>query len=137
MGAPAFVSRPVATSAKQRMASTGLSPSKAACLGCHNGQGKPPAWLGGGTVFKDLNATQPASDREVRIVDMANARVYTAHTDVDGNFFISKPSEASGGPYLIGVRDATSAHTMPLLQRGLDCNGSACHGGAQGPIHLP
>jgi hypothetical protein len=137
MGAPAYASKSVATSAKQRMAGTGLSPTKAPCLGCHNGQSKAPAWFAGGSVFRDLNASQAAPDLEVRIVDMASARVYTAHTDEDGNFFLPRPSEASSGPYLIGVRDGNNARSMPLLQRGLDCNGSACHGGAQGPIHLP
>jgi hypothetical protein len=135
--AAAYASMPVATSAKQRMQKTGISPTKSACLGCHNGSSMTPGWLAGGSVFRDLDATRAARDVEVRIVDLSSARSYAAHTDVDGNFYLPKPSQPSTGPYLIGVRDGDVSRTMPLVQRGLDCNGSACHGGAQGPIHLP
>lgn len=135
--APAFVSAPVATTAKQAMAATGTNPTKAACLGCHDGKGNAPARLTGGTVFVDKAGTRPAADREVRIVDTATKRVFSTHTDADGNFWIDLPKEPVSGPFLIGVRDVDNQAVMPLLQRGLDCNATACHGGAQGPVHVP
>lgn len=136
-GAPPFVSQPVVVSAKQQMAETGNVPTKTACLACHNGASTAPSWLAGGTVFRDVGGTLPAVDSEVRIVDTGSGRAFSAHSDSDGNFWLPMPMESAGGPFLIGVRNPEAEKWMPLLQRGLDCNGSACHGGAQGPIHLP
>lgn len=135
-GAPAFVSAPVALSAAQQMP-TGGSPTKTQCLSCHTGNAKASPLLSGGTVFADAAATAPAVDYEVRIVDTSTNQAYSAHSDANGNFWIEPGATSANGPFLIGVRNGTEVRAMPLVQRGLECNGSACHGGKQGPVHVP
>lgn len=133
--APAYASAPVTVSAAKLM-TTGGNPTKTQCLSCHTGDSKASKLLSGGTIFVDAAASTPAVDHEVRIVDTSNMQAYSAHTDENGNFWVDPGALAASGPFLIGVRNGTRLRVMPLVQRGLECNGSACHGGKQGPVHL-
>lgn len=132
-GAAPFASAPIAQSAKSQMTT---NPTKTQCLTCHNGEAGVSLLLAAGTVFLDAAGTEPAVDYEVRVVDTSTNAVFSAHTDADGNFWIPPGMTADSGPFMIGVRNGTEQQAMPVLQRGLECNGSACHGGPQGPIHL-
>ncbi len=133
-GAPAFVSAPVTKSAAAQMTS---NPSKTQCLSCHNGDQGVHAFMAGGTVFTNAAGSAPAIDYEVRVVDTSTNAVFSAHTDANGNFWIEPGAQLAAGPFMIGVRNGEHVQAMPVLQRALECNGSACHGGMQGPIHVP
>ncbi len=136
-GAPGFMSAPVTSSALALMSKSGTNPTKTQCLSCHDGTAGVKPFLAGGTVFSDVVQALPAVDYEVRVVDTATGAAFTAHTDENGNFWIAAPATAPSGPFMIGVRNASHSQAMPVLQRGLECNGSACHGGMQGPVHVP
>jgi hypothetical protein len=98
--------------------------------------GEGPTFVAGGTVFKDLAATMPAAQVEVRIRDASgNARL--AHTDVNGNFFFSAVNNTVAFPMHTGARDATNTRLMSATISNGDCNSSSCHGGVQGFIHVP
>lgn len=135
--APAFASAPVAHSALAQMTKSGLNPTKTQCLSCHTGDAGVSAFLAGGTLFTDAAGTQPAVDYEVRVIDSLTQAAFVTHTDENGNFWLPAGDTPPAGPFLIGVRNAQHSQTMPILQRGLECNGSACHGGMQGPVHVP
>ena len=64
----------------------------------------------------------------------------TTHTDVLGNFFVTSAAATAaklGFPAHAGTRDAANTKLMTATIANGDCNSSACHGGAQGFIHLP
>jgi hypothetical protein len=139
-GAPAFASKPVATSAKQSHTANavGVIPGKAtACVDCHKLGGASPApFLAAGTVFTDTAGTTPAVDYEVRFVDSKGA-AFSAHTDADGNFWINPPLAAATGPFITGVRNATAVKPMITQAGDGNCSSASCHGGATGPVHIP
>jgi hypothetical protein len=133
--APAFVAAPVEQSARAQMTTSGINPSRTACVFCHDGK-QASALLTGGTAFLDATARMPAVDFEVRVLDVGSGQAYTTHTDADGNFWIPAPLTPPTGPFRVGIRNGASSLTMPLEQLGLECNGSACHGGPQGPVRV-
>jgi hypothetical protein len=139
-GAPAFASKPVdtAASAKTAHANAGqIVPGKGtACLDCHKAGGAGVPFLSGGSVFTDTAGNTPAADYEVRIVD-AKGAAFSAHTDQDGNFRIDPPIAGTTGPYMTGARNAATIALMVTHPADNNCNSSNCHGGAQGPIHVP
>ena len=140
-GAPAFASKPIATAGSAKTAhlnaGQGVVPGKAtACLDCHKTGGGGVAFLSGGTVFTDTAGNTPAADYEVRIID-AKGAAFSAHTDEDGNFRIDPPIAGTTGPYMTGARNAATVTLMVTHPADNNCNSSNCHGGAQGPIHVP
>jgi hypothetical protein len=123
-GAPAYVATlgPSARNARH----AGLNPAGSACLSCHDGQKGVVAFLFGGTVWKDANATAPASSVEVRVLDASGVALH-AYSDGDGNFFFPATPQTTklAAPAHAGLRDATSTRTMTNLINDADCNG--CH----------
>ena len=140
-GAPSFASKPVdpAASAKTAHLNAGqqVVPGKAtACLDCHKTGGGGVVFLSGGTIFTDTAGNTPAADYEVRIVD-AKGAAFSAHTDADCNFRIDPPIAGTTGPYMTGARNMATVALMVTHPADNNCNSSNCHGGAQGPIHVP
>ena len=109
------------------------NPAKQACLGCHVAGGSAPAFSFGGTVFKDVAGTMPASNVEIRVRDLAGNAV-SVYTDADGNFF---SKAAFTFPAHTGARDGAATKLMVTLPGNGNCNSTVCHGGAQGWIHVP
>ncbi len=136
-GAGAYTSKTGDSARKNAHAFAGnvpiTNPAKQACLGCHVAGGTAPAFSFGGTVFKDVAGTMPASNVEIRIHDLAGNSV-SVYTDADGNFF-SKAAFAF--PAHTGARDAAATRLMVTLPGNGNCNSNVCHGGAQGWIHVP
>jgi hypothetical protein len=133
-GAPAYVATLGPTARNPRHA--GLNPAGTACLTCHNGQKGVVAFLFGGTVWKDANATIAAQEVEVRVLG-ANGVGISAYSDGDGNFYypLSAQQTSISPPAHGGLRDATTTRTMNNLLNDADCNG--CHKpGGEPRLHL-
>lgn len=139
-GAPAFVSMrgPGTRHDEHRIGNEGDGdPAGRGCLssGCHDGD-EGPRFFAGGTVFLDVAGTTPASGVEVRIRDGAGNAV-SAFTDERGNFFVRwEDRDATTLPARTGARGGGATWLMSGETPHGDCNSSACHGGAAGPIHL-
>jgi hypothetical protein len=115
------------------------NPSKLACQGCHGAGGGAPRFFAGGSVFKDAAGTMPAAQVEVRFRDAAGKSV-SAFTDATGSFYVRQSTATAAGialPALVGARDAAATKLMSATIANGDCNSSACHGGAQGRVHVP
>ena len=112
------------------------NPAKRDCLGagCHGASGEGPRFIAGGTVYKDKAGTMPAAQIEVRLRDN-NGGSLIAHTDANGNFFFRGAGVTL--PAATGVRDNTTTTLMAGAISSGACNSAACHGGAQGWIHIP
>lgn len=138
-GAAAYTATTGRTTNKPGEHPNGGNPVKLACLSCHSaGNGAPP-FFAGGTVFKDTAATMPASQIEVRFRDAAG-KALSVYTDALGNFYVTQSAATNAGlafPLSVGARDGTSTKPMVGAIANGDCNSSACHGGAQGFIHVP
>lgn len=135
-GAGPYASSPVAQSAQQNHTAHGVAttPNKDVnCLNCHNGTGATN-FLFAGSVYADPNAATPAADIEVRVVDK-NGLGLSAHSDVDGNFWLVD-AKTLAVPALSGARSGAAEQLMPTaLQQG-GCNG--CHNGTVNPaMHVP
>jgi hypothetical protein len=131
-GAPAFEPQEVLESARSL---SSVDPTGTPCLDCHNILHDAP-FLVGGTVFLDHERSAPAPGVEVRIVDASDGSAFSAYTDEDGNFWVSRSSPVPKGPFLIGVRNGEVERHMPLAQRSLNCNLAACHGETVPPVSL-
>jgi len=115
------------------------NPSKLACQGCHGAGGGAPRFFAGGSVFKDAAGTMPAAQVEVRFRDAAGKSL-SAYTDATGSFFVRQTTATAAGialPALVGARDAALTKLMTATIANGDCNSAACHGGAQGRVHVP
>ena len=115
------------------------NPSKLACQGCHGAGGGAPRFFAGGSVFKDAAGTMPAAQVEVRFRDAAGKSL-SAFTDATGSFYVRQSTATAAGitlPAHVGARDATTTKLMSATIANGDCNSSACHGGAQGRVHVP
>ncbi len=139
-GAPAFVAT-AGPSTVKGVHGNGGNPAKLACVttGCHGGGGGGPLFAAGGTVYKDLAATMPAANVEIRLLDAAGKSVLT-HTDALGNFFVRATTATAAGlafPNRTAARDATSTKPMVASIANGNCDGATCHGGGQGVIHVP
>lgn len=112
------------------------NPAKRDCLGagCHGAGGEGPRFIAGGTVYKDKAGTMPAAQIEVRLRDNTGAAVI-ARTDVNGNFFFRGAGVTL--PAATGVRSGATTTLMAGAISNGACNSAACHGGAQGWIHIP
>lgn len=134
-GAGAFVAQNGPNTIKGDHGADG-NPAKRDCLGagCHSAGGEGPRFIAGGTIYKDKAGTMPAAQIEVRLRDN-NGGSLIAHTDANGNFFFRGAGVTL--PALTGVRDnATTTLMAGAISNGA-CNSAACHGGAQGWIHIP
>jgi hypothetical protein len=110
------------------------NPAKQACLGCHVAGGAAKAFAFAGTAFNDVAGTIPAVGVEVR-VRAADGTAVSAFTDEDGNFYQAAPIAF---PANVGVRSATSSHTMMGLPPDGGCNNAQCHDGNAHPwVSLP
>lgn len=139
-GAGAFVATSGPSTSKGAHGNGG-NPAKRACLtsGCHGGGGGGPLFAAGGSVFKDVAATMPAANVEVRLLDAAGNAVLT-HTDALGNFFVRATTATAAGlafPNKTAARDATTTKPMSATIANGNCNSTTCHGGTQGFIHVP
>lgn len=141
-GAPAFVSGKTGanTSKGQHILQFGnLNPAQKDCMQCH-AKNNDLLMFAGGTVYKDKAATMPAAQVEVRLRNPTTGKAISTYTDNLGNFFFRKSDAATAGvtfPVNAGVRDATNSVTMGDTPMDGGCNGTTCHGGKQGWIHLP
>jgi hypothetical protein len=135
-GAAAYVSTagPSSRNGGHNFGANGTNPVKQACLGCHGSGGGAPLFTVGGSVFKDAAGTMPAANVEVRFVD-ANGTARSVYTDALGNFYFKGATLAAPGK--VGARDATTTQNMTSTIANGDCNSAACHGGAQGWVHVP
>ncbi|MDB4944118.1 MAG: hypothetical protein JWP97_3652 [Labilithrix sp.] len=137
-GAPAYVAT-TGRSTFQREHPNGGNPSKRACFDCHGGSGPGPDFFAAGSVFSDAAGTVPAAQVEIRFRDDSGHALST-YSDKLGNFLITKQSASAAGvtfPLHAGARNATTTKLMTEITPKGDCNNAACHGGAQGFIHLP
>ena len=101
--------------------------------------GGAPRFFAGGSVFKDAAGTMPAAQVEVRFRDAAGKSL-SAYTDATGSFFVRQTTATAAGialPALVGARDAALTKLMTATIANGDCNSAACHGGAQGRVHVP
>lgn len=138
-GAPAYTARTGKSTSKPGEHPNGGNPAKVACLSCHVQGGEGPRFFAGGTVYKDTAATIPAPQVEVRFRDGAG-NTFSTYTDALGNFLVTAGEATSAGitfPLQVGARDATSTKLMSASITSGDCNSAACHGGAQGFVHVP
>ena len=138
-GLVAYVSKPVAVSARTSHANNGQAAQTPAtdCLTCHKTGGAGVPFLAAGWVATAANGATGAADVEVgAYATGTGGNAFSAHTDADGFFWINPPNGGTTGPYCGGVRQATELD-MPATQTNSDCNNSSCHGGATGPIHYP
>ena len=117
--------------------------------GCHptsGGGGEAPAFLIGGTVYKDYLGTTPAVGVEVRIVD-SSGNAASAYSDSGGSFYIRAGSSTTVTfPAIVGARDGTTTRPMitTLTSSMGSCAQQPCHtkGGSPAmgtyyPIHVP
>lgn len=117
--------------------------------GCHGsgGGGEAPAFLIGGTVYKDYAGTTAAPGVEVRVVDSAG-NAASAYSGPEGNFYISAGKSGLTFPLIVGARDGTTTRPMvTTLTTGMgSCGQSGCHVPGGGPttstgnyypIHVP
>lgn len=115
------------------------NPAKTACLSCHGPGGDGPRFFAGGTVYKDVAATMPAAQVEVRFRD-ASGKALSTYTDALGNFVVTANAATTAGiafPLQVGARNGTATKPMSAQIANGDCNSSTCHGGTQGFIHVP
>jgi hypothetical protein len=126
--APPYKSDPPSEQAKNVHATNGVSvvPSLGVkCLGCH-GTGAAPAFLFGGSIYSSRDATSPAADMELGIID-ASGKTFFAHSDTDGNFWL-KGSDSLQYPVYAAVRMNAMTKTMKTKVSDatkLECN--SCH----------
>lgn len=137
-GAPAYVAQNGPSTIKGEHPTPNGNPAKLSCLQsqCHAAGGEGPTFIAGGSVFKDLAGTIPAPQVEVRIRD-ANGDARIARTDANGNFFFTAGGNNVDFPARTGARDGTTTRNMAGPIANGDCSSAACHGGAQGVIHVP
>lgn len=127
---------------------TAHNPGKS-CMdkGCHatSGGGEAPAFLIGGTVYKDYKGASPAVGVEVRIVDSAG-NAASAYSGSNGNFYIRAGSAGVTFPAVIGARDGTTTRPMitqlsstmgSCAQQPCHVTGSSPAMGTYYPIHVP
>jgi hypothetical protein len=116
-------------------------PAKQDCMtsSCHGPGGGGPTFVAGGTVFKDLAGSVPASQVEIRLLD-ADGTAVSTYTDANGNFFV-KAGAATANltfPLQTGARDGTTTRAMSAPISAGNCNSATCHGGTgTGVIHVP
>lgn len=137
-GAGAYVATSGPSTIKDAHGGNG-NPSKLACQGCHGAGGGAPRFFAGGSVFKDAAGTMPAAQIEVRFRDAAGKSL-SAYTDATGSFFVRQTTATAAGialPARVGARDAAITKLMTATIANGDCNSAACHGGAQGRVHVP
>jgi len=137
-GAPAYVATtgPTTLNGSHNFAGGDpANPAGHACLDCHVTGGAAIPFAFGGTVWKDVGATQPAPQVQVALRDN-NGRTFAVYTDGAGNFFAYASQVGTlAPPELTGVRTATTTRLMTGTITSGNCNG--CHkNGGQTPINL-
>jgi hypothetical protein len=114
--------------------------------GCH-GSGEAPAFLIGGTVYKDYAGTTPNPGVQIRVLDSSGNSASTT-SDSNGNFYIRAGQGGVAFPAIVGARDATTTRPMVTQLTGNmgSCNQGGCHVPGGGPttntgdyypIHVP
>jgi hypothetical protein len=117
-----------------------MNPFGMDCLSCHLPDATTPFVFAGSVVGADDAA---ANNVEVLIKNPDNTFLAT-YSDVNGNFFAAM--NTAGGVVVaanakVGARNATATQDMPdpltgPTQAGCNQKGT-CHGGTEGPIHVP
>lgn len=89
----------------------------------------------------DSGADAVAKDAGGDAADAATAgKSLSAYTDATGSFFVRQTTATAAGialPARVGARDAAITKLMTATIANGDCNSAACHGGAQGRVHVP
>jgi len=133
-----WASAPTAATARAKHQTAGQTPQTPGmdCLTCHGSGGPGIQFLAAGYVSSGAGSTNGASDAEVRVWSATSQAGASAHSDADGFFWIKPTGSNIAAPFQVGVRNATATKLMPVDASGGSCNGSSCHGGGQGPVHL-
>ena len=133
-----YASQPIAVTALQHHQSAGQPAQTPTlnCLGCHGPGGVGVQFLAAGFLATQANGTNGAADVEVRIWSTATSAGASNHSDSDGYYWIKPGAGAVTAPFQAGIRDATHQVLMPTDASGGGCNGSSCHGGGQGAVHI-
>ncbi len=137
-GAAAYASLPNGDLAANHHTVAGqgfTNPAGKDCFTCHKSGGAGPQFVLGGTVFSSAAGTTGASDVEVRILSATGVQEASVHSDTDGNFWLSAAVAVSAGSK-VGVRNATTTLMNGTIGDG-SCASTLCHGGPQGPVHIP
>jgi hypothetical protein len=135
--APPYQSQPPSERATDvhKSGNVGTVPSKdVQCLSCH-GSGAAPKFLFGGSIYTDRDATAPATDMELGIID-AKGKTFFVHSDADGNFWVKDAASLAYPVYAAVRMDAMVKQMKTKISDAtkLDCN--SCHNKLN-PIQKP
>ncbi|MEO7112473.1 MAG: hypothetical protein ABI183_18660 [Polyangiaceae bacterium] len=137
-GQPAYISTsgPSTDQANHMKLFGTTDPAGMDCLSCHETDATTP-FVFGGTVVGAGDAG--ANNVQVLILN-TDASVMSTYTDQHGNFFFEATGQINPGAK-VGVRNAATVQQMPdpltgSTQGGCNQKGT-CHGGTEGPVHLP
>lgn len=99
--------------------------------GCHN-----HGFTVAGTLYKSAGGNTPMPGATITLTDSGGNKV-TMISQSDGNFYTFSPISFPATVTVSGCPN-NAAMTASVASSGAGCNqGGACHGGAQGHIHLP
>jgi len=120
-----------------------MNPNGQDCLSCHGADGGNTIFTMAGTILlPDAGPDAGAANVQIRLVNPDGGGAVGAYTNAEGNFFAlaSIGNPISPGA-IVGARNATATQDMAdhLTGPGAgSCNQKGtCHGGTQGPIHVP
>lgn len=106
------------------------NPGQDCMNGCHD-----HGFTAAGTLYKSANGTaMPGAT--ITLTDSTGAKI-TMISQSNGNFYTFTPISFPATVTVSGCPN-NAAMTAKVQASGAGCNqGGACHGGTQGPIHLP